>query len=44
MLPVSVLPAAGKRLLIPVGLHHVYYPPFLYQFGEYVSNGVSIPR
>jgi glucose PTS system EIICBA or EIICB component len=29
--------AAGKRLLIPVGLHHVYYPPFLYQFGEYVT-------
>jgi glucose-specific phosphotransferase system IIA component len=33
--------AAGKRLLIPVGLHHMYYPPFLYQFGEYVYNGVS---
>ena len=33
--------ASGKRLLIPVGLHHMYYPPFLYQFGEYVSNGVS---
>ncbi|MCM8711433.1 glucose PTS transporter subunit IIA [Clostridium sp. SYSU_GA19001] len=33
--------AAGKRLLIPVGLHHMYYPPFLYQFGEYVSNGVK---
>lgn len=29
--------AAGKRLLIPVGLHHVYYPPFLYEFGEFVS-------
>ncbi len=29
--------AAGKRLLIPVGLHHVYYPPFLYQFGEFVT-------
>ncbi len=29
--------AAGKRLLIPLGLHHVYYPPFLYQFGEYVT-------
>lgn len=27
--------AAGKRLLIPVGLHHVYYPPFLYEFGEF---------
>jgi len=29
--------AAGKRLLIPVGLHHVYYPPFLFQFGEFVT-------
>lgn len=33
--------AAGKRLLIPVGLHHMYYPPFLFQFGEFVSNGVK---
>ncbi|BFN03403.1 glucose PTS transporter subunit IIA [Clostridium tetani] len=33
--------ASGKRLLIPVGLHHMYYPPFLYQFGEYVVDGVS---
>lgn len=30
--------AAGKRFLIPVGLHHVYYPPFLYQFGEYAAK------
>jgi glucose-specific phosphotransferase system IIA component len=30
--------AAGKRLLIPVGLHHVYYPPFLYEFGQYVTS------
>ncbi|MCO4753495.1 MAG: PTS transporter subunit EIIC [Bacteriovoracaceae bacterium] len=30
--------AAGKRLLIPVGLHHVYYPPFLYEFGEFVTS------
>lgn len=29
--------AAGKRLLIPVGLHHVYYQPFLFQFGEFTS-------
>ena len=29
--------AAGKRFLIPVGLHHVYYPSFLYEFGQYVS-------
>jgi len=33
--------AAGKRLLIPVGLHHMYYPAFLYQFGSFVSNGVT---
>ncbi|SHJ16593.1 PTS system, glucose-specific IIC component [Geosporobacter subterraneus DSM 17957] len=30
--------AAGKRLLIPVGLHHVYYPSFLFEFGEFVTN------
>lgn len=33
--------AAGKRLLIPVGLHHIYYQPFLFQFGSYVSNGIQ---
>lgn len=33
--------AAGKRLLIPVGLHHMYYPAFLYQFGQFTSNGVT---
>ncbi|WP_251860552.1 glucose PTS transporter subunit IIA [Clostridium sp. Marseille-Q2269] len=34
--------AAGKRLLIPLGLHHMYYPPFLYQFGNYVDpSGVK---
>lgn len=30
--------AAGKRLLIPVGLHHVYYPSFLFEFGQFVSS------
>ncbi len=34
--------AAGKRLLIPVGLHHVYYPPFLYQFGEFVTSAGKV--
>ncbi len=34
--------AAGKRLLIPVGLHHVYYPPFLYEFGEYVNEAGKV--
>lgn len=29
--------AAGKRLLIPLGLHHVFYAPFLFDFGEYVN-------
>lgn len=29
--------AAGKRALIPVGLHHVYYPTFLYEFGRYLD-------
>ncbi|MBR9649203.1 glucose PTS transporter subunit IIA [Clostridium tyrobutyricum] len=33
--------AAGKRLLIPVGLHHIYYPVFLYQFGHFISNGIT---
>ena len=34
--------AAGKRLLIPVGLHHVYYPPFLYEFGDFVSQSGKV--
>ena len=34
--------AAGKRLLIPVGLHHVYYPPFLFQFGEFTTQAGTI--
>lgn len=34
--------AAGKRLLIPVGLHHVYYPSFLYEFGEYIDAAGKI--
>lgn len=29
--------AAGKRLLIPVGLHHVYYPSFLFEFGQFIN-------
>lgn len=27
-----------ERALIPFGLHHVFYNPFWYQFGEYVNN------
>lgn len=34
--------ASGKRLLIPLGLHHMYYPAFLYQFGSYIApNGIE---
>jgi glucose-specific phosphotransferase system IIA component len=36
--------AAGKRLLIPVGLHHVYYPSFLYEFGQFVTSSGDIVR
>ena len=36
--------AAGKRLLIPVGLHHVYYPSFLYEFGQYVTSAGQIVK
>lgn len=34
--------AAGKRLLIPLGLHHVYYPPFLFEFGEFTNAAGKI--
>lgn len=34
--------AAGKRLLIPVGLHHVYYPSFLFEFGKFTSAAGEI--
>jgi glucose-specific phosphotransferase system IIA component len=34
--------AAGKRLLIPVGLHHVYYPSFLFEFGEFVNAAGTV--
>jgi glucose-specific phosphotransferase system IIA component len=36
--------AAGKRLLIPVGLHHVYYPSFLYQFGEFTTLAGTVVK
>ncbi|SJZ94481.1 PTS system D-glucosamine-specific IIA component, Glc family (TC 4.A.1.1.6)/PTS system D-glucosamine-specific IIB component, Glc family (TC 4.A.1.1.6)/PTS system D-glucosamine-specific IIC component, Glc family (TC 4.A.1.1.6) [Selenihalanaerobacter shriftii] len=36
--------AAGKRALIPVGLHHVYYPPFLYEFGRFVTESGEVLR
>ncbi len=36
--------AAGKRLLIPVGLHHVYYPSFLYEFGQFVTSSGQVVK
>ncbi|SFL37826.1 PTS transporter subunit EIIC [Halanaerobium salsuginis] len=36
--------AAGKRALIPVGLHHVYYPPFLYEFGRFTTASGQVLR
>lgn len=36
--------AAGKRLLIPLGLHHVYYPPFLFEFGEFMNSAGQMVR
>ncbi|NDG84287.1 MAG: PTS glucose transporter subunit IIA, partial [Proteobacteria bacterium] len=34
--------AAIKRLLIPVGLHHVFYPSFLYQFGTFTDAAGTV--
>jgi len=34
--------ASGKRLLIPLGLHHVYYQPFLFQFGEFTTEAGKV--
>ncbi|QEK11499.1 PTS glucose transporter subunit IIA [Crassaminicella thermophila] len=34
--------AAGKRLLIPVGLHHVYYQPFLFEFGTFITKAGKV--
>ena len=36
--------AAGKRLLIPLGLHHVFYAPFLFDFGEFVNAAGQVVR
>ncbi len=34
--------ASVKRLLIPVGLHHVFYPSFLYEFGEFTTTAGKV--
>lgn len=30
--------AAGNRALIPLGLHHVFYAPFLFDFGTFTNS------
>ncbi len=31
-----------ERALIPFGLHHIFYAPFWYQFGEYVNSAGEV--
>ena len=31
-----------ERALIPFGLHHIFYAPFWYQFGEYTNNAGQV--
>jgi PTS system D-glucosamine-specific IIC component len=33
-----------ERALIPFGLHHIFYSPFWFEFGEYVNNAGQIVR
>lgn len=33
-----------ERGLIPFGLHHIFYSPFWFEFGEYVNNAGQIVR
>ncbi|OEH94338.1 glucose-specific PTS transporter subunit IIBC [Bacillus solimangrovi] len=33
-----------ERSLIPFGLHHIFYAPFWFEFGEYVNNAGEIVR
>ncbi|MGJ7923229.1 glucose-specific PTS transporter subunit IIBC [Neobacillus sp. LXY-4] len=32
-----------ERSLIPFGLHHIFYSPFWYEFGEYIPKGGGTP-
>lgn len=34
----------GERALIPFGLHHIFYAPFWYEFGEYVDKTGQLIR
>lgn len=36
--------AAGNRALIPTGLHHVFYAPFLFDFGTFTNAAGDIFR
>ncbi|WP_071461370.1 glucose-specific PTS transporter subunit IIBC [Bacillus massilinigeriensis] len=33
-----------ERSLIPFGLHHIFYSPFWYEFGEYVTKAGDVVR
>ncbi|EIJ79824.1 PTS glucose-specific transporter subunit IICBA [Bacillus methanolicus PB1] len=33
-----------ERALIPFGLHHIFYSPFWYEFGEYVTRAGEVVR
>ncbi|MEW9109790.1 MAG: glucose-specific PTS transporter subunit IIBC [Cytobacillus gottheilii] len=33
-----------ERSLIPFGLHHIFYSPFWYEFGEYLTNAGEVVR
>lgn len=33
-----------ERSLIPFGLHHIFYSPFWYEFGEYTTNAGQVVR
>ncbi|MCK8488542.1 glucose-specific PTS transporter subunit IIBC [Paenibacillus sp. MBLB2552] len=33
-----------ERALIPFGLHHIFYSPFWFEFGEYINNAGQLVR
>lgn len=34
----------GERSLIPFGLHHIFYAPFWFEFGQYVDHAGNLVR
>ncbi|SET53631.1 PTS system D-glucose-specific IIA component, Glc family /PTS system D-glucose-specific IIB component, Glc family /PTS system D-glucose-specific IIC component, Glc family [Oceanobacillus limi] len=34
----------GQRMLIPFGLHHIFYQPFWYEFGSFVNEAGDVVR